>query len=220
MALITPPIRPGESGSERHHYWGRVPAASDLPNVAGSPTQSPPVGGVNVLEPGDVCWVDATQCLYVNLDPTTGAAIWRCMVQSGGNQPGHGSILFWGNDDPVATVGRRFLHPGYDDQVAETTPVLIPAPAAGVIRDLTVYFNSPYTPPPAPNGTLDFTLVVNGVDTALALTGILATQATPVQNTTTAIPVAATDLLAVAVDKIGVGAISIPRRIVVTFRWT
>jgi hypothetical protein len=250
MALITPPIRAGEEGSSRHHFWGRVTDAASLPNVTGSPNFSPPIGGLNVLEPGDVCYVDADECLYVCIfegtPPFLGAdtAIWRCMVQSGGNQPGHGSILTWGNDRLVASAGRRFLYPGYDDQVAEVQPVWVPAPAAGVIRDLTVFFNEPYTPPPGVKGTLDFTLCAftgagqppdygsaawptpnTGPDTALEILGVTADLTGRVQNTVDTVAVPAKALLCVAVDKNedpppAPPGLDVPEGVLTTFRWT
>jgi hypothetical protein len=219
MSLITPPIRAGEEGSSRHHFWGRVPSAADLPNVAGSPSQSPPIAGTNVLEPGDVCWSNAEQCLYVCIVETQGAAIWRCLATRGG--PGGGSILFWGNDRMTASATRQYLHPGY---VAEATPILLPTPEAGVIRDMTIYFNSPYTPPPPTRGSLDFILQVNGVDSALSITGVTGDTAVVVSNNVAAVPVAQGDLLSVAVDKnIDPGPppdVDLPERIVCTFRWT
>jgi hypothetical protein len=227
VAKITPPIRPGASSSEYHHFWGSFVDAASLPNVAASPTQSPPVGGVNVLEAGDVAWAIAEACLYVCLDPTTTTAVWACMAPSGSAAPGHGSILFWGNDRLTGSATPQFLTPGYDDQVAATAAgqIRIPAPAAGVIRDMTVYFNDPYVPPPATLGDLDFILQVNGVDTALEVLGVPGDTAVVTSDNVNTVPVVAGDLLGVKVNKnldpppppVG---LDLPEGIVVTFRWT
>ena len=62
------------SPTDFHGYWGNTYAlASDLPNVAASPTQS------STLQVGDTAYVTSTQALYVCLDATLGAAIWSPM---------------------------------------------------------------------------------------------------------------------------------------------
>jgi len=66
---------------EIHGYWGNTYAlATDLPNVAASPTQS------STLQVGDTAYVTSTQALYVCIDATLGAAIWSPM-STGLNAP-------------------------------------------------------------------------------------------------------------------------------------
>jgi hypothetical protein len=61
-----------------HGYWGNTYAlATDLPNVAASPTQS------STLQVGDTAYVTSTQALYVCIDATLGAAVWSPMSGSG-----------------------------------------------------------------------------------------------------------------------------------------
>ncbi|HEY5657787.1 MAG TPA: hypothetical protein VIY27_08345 [Myxococcota bacterium] len=221
MSVRTPPL------GRTHHFWGQFADLASLPNVLGSPTQSPPIGGVNVLQAGDVAWSIADACLAVCEDPTSGAAVWKCVLVSGG--PGAGSIIYWGNDRINGTGVRQYLTPGYDDQVAKfiTGRIQIPAPDAGTLRDMTVYFNRPYTPPPPVTGVLDFVLAVNGIDTPLKVTGVPADTVTVTQNTTDVVAIAAGDLMAIAVDKRDPANpppppinIDTPEGIVVTFRWT
>jgi hypothetical protein len=214
---LTPLLRKGRLNEK----WDRVHvdvADHSADSSRRGRLQQTPLLGLNVLEPGDVCWVNDDECLYVCIfegtPPFLGAdtAIWRCLATRGG--PGGGSILFWGNDRMTASATRQYLHPGYDDQVAEATPILLPTPEAGVIRDMTIYFNSPYTPPPPTRGSLDFILQ----------TGVTGDTAVVVSNNVAAVPVAQGDLLSVAVDKnIDPGPppdVDLPERIVCTFRWT
>lgn len=229
-----------------HRFWGRYGDVSELPNHPANPASSP---AYDQMRPGDMGLVQTLEQqaidgeLYYLCDrgtPGGGDAVWCQLTKSGGTAPGHGSILTWGNDRIVNTVGRRFLHPGYDDQVAEVQPIWVPAPAAGVLRDLTVFFNDPFPTPPGSTDTLDFTLCVfsgagvppvygsaawptpgTGPDTALTLTGIPVTFTGRAQNTAVAIPVPTTALICVAVDKINAGGgMDVPERIVATFRWT
>ena len=56
-----------------HAYWGIFATYGDLPNVAGSPTQSA------TLEVGDQAYVIADAMLYFCIDATLGAAVWSAM---------------------------------------------------------------------------------------------------------------------------------------------
>ena len=174
-------------------------------------------------------WINtATQTVWRLVDETgPGAAVWIQLQAAGG--PGAGSIIYWGNDRINGTGTRQFLTPGYDDQVAKffSGRTQIPAPAAGTLQDMTVFFNQPYSPPPAVTGVLDFILVVNGVDTLLKVVGMSADTAVVVQNTTDTVPIVAKDLMTIAVDKRDPVSpapppinINTPTGIVVTFRWT
>lgn len=58
----------------QHNYWGKFSDPTDLPNAAGSTFQQ---SGVQV---GDVAWSDSDDKLYVCIDPTRGAAVWREIV--------------------------------------------------------------------------------------------------------------------------------------------
>lgn len=241
--LQNPPA--AEQELKVHHFWGRYDDVDELPNHPSNPAVSP---AFDFMRQGDTAFVQTGADpgdgnYYYLCDRGTlggGDAIWCLLVTSGGDAPGHGSILTWGNDRIVASPGRRFLHPGYDDQVAEVQPIWVPAPAAGVIRDLTVFFNDPYVPPPPTGDTLNFTLCVfsgagpppafgsaawpapgTGPDTTLTLVGVPVTLTGRLQNTTVAIAVPTTALLCVAVDKINSGGgQDVPERIVTTFRWT
>jgi hypothetical protein len=56
-----------------HAYWGIFATYGDLPNVAGSPTQS------STLQTGDQAYVTADQMLYFCTKATLGAAVWSAM---------------------------------------------------------------------------------------------------------------------------------------------
>lgn len=63
--------------------WPTVLATADLPNVAGSPTQS------SALQVGDECYVAGTvNALYVCTTATAGAAVWAPCVQLAGQLGG------------------------------------------------------------------------------------------------------------------------------------
>lgn len=68
----------------QHNYWGLFTDPNDLPNVAGSSFQQ------NGLQRGDVAWSDSDNKLYVCIDPTLGAAVWREMVTT--TTPGSGGV--------------------------------------------------------------------------------------------------------------------------------
>jgi hypothetical protein len=69
-----------------HAYWGIFAAYNDLPNVAGSSTQS-----ANV-QVGDQAYVSADQMLYFCISATLGAAIWSPMGLSPTNFDAFGRL--------------------------------------------------------------------------------------------------------------------------------
>lgn len=66
---------------QKHWYWGIVATAADLPNVAGSPTQS---AALNV---GDQAYVSSSSLVYYCTNATLGAAVWQVFGQSGTYTP-------------------------------------------------------------------------------------------------------------------------------------
>ena len=208
MSDATPPL------GRTHPFWGQFADAASLPNVAGSLTQSPPIGGVNILDAGDEAWSIADACLYVCEDPTTGAAIWNCLMTRGG--PGAGGIISWGNDTVAASQNPdRFLSPWYDDQVAPTSAILVPVPFAGTLRNMTILIGIPT----AETNRIRFTIQVNGVNTSLTVT-IACNVATTLSDNVNEAIVAQGDTLAVLVEKIDGTLSPQPSEIFCTFRWT
>lgn len=59
-----------------HAYWGIFATGADLPNVAGSTTQS------SALETGDQAYSSSDQLLYFCTDATLGAATWSATISS------------------------------------------------------------------------------------------------------------------------------------------
>ncbi len=164
-------------------------------------------------------WINtADDSLWRCVDDTNGAAIWLQLGTSGGSAPGHGSIISWGNDTiGSASAPDRYLSPWYDDQVAPTSPVHVPVPAPGTLRNMTVLLGIPSA---SDTTLIDFTLQVNGVTPpgSLSVT-IPANQAAVAVDNVNSVSVVQGDKITVLVDKAG-NLNPQPREIFCTFRWT
>jgi hypothetical protein len=108
--------------------------------------------------------------------------------------------LIWGAGDVGNSTTTRYLFPGYDDDLAQTVAIRIPAPRAGNIKTLRVVHNGP-----AGNGSaIVYTLRVGGV--ASALTASLASTGSTASDLVNTVAVLAGDLLDIEITKAaGVG---------------
>lgn len=105
--------------------------------------------------------------------------------------------MLWGDNSVGSTTTTRYLSPGYDDGVAETSPTQIRAVRAGTMRNFRMRHNAP-----AGNGSsIVYTLRVNGVATALTVS--LASTATDGSDLVSAVAIVAGDLLDFEVTKAG-----------------
>jgi len=105
------------------------------------------------------------------------------------------SSLLWGDDSVQGTTTTRYLTPGYDDGTAEVTPTQFRLPRPGILRNFRVRHNVP-----AGNGNnIVYTLRVNGVATALAVS--LSSNTADASNLVNAIAVNAGDLVDIEVTK-------------------
>jgi hypothetical protein len=125
---------------------------------------------------------------------------------------GNDTILF-GADALTATTTTRYLYPGYSNSLAQVTPVQYRVPRSGVIRNMRVRQNTT-----AGNGnTIVYTFRKNAA--AQTLTATLASTATDGSDLINSFPVAAGDLLDVAVTK-ALNIAGSPTDIVVTAEFT
>jgi len=123
-------------------------------------------------------------------------------VVSGGAPSAAGNpIIGWGAGNVSATTTTRYLFPGYDMNLAQTSPIQVRAPVPGTLRNLRLRQNVP-----AGNGLpIVYTLRVNGVPTALAVS--IASTASDASDLVNAVAVAAGDLLDWQITKAaGVGS--------------
>ena len=187
MTLATPPL------GRTHHFWGQFADAASLPNVAGSPTQSPPIGGVNVLQAGDVAWSIADTCLYTCITPTTGVAVWRCLATT--DQLTGGGQLSWGNETIASSTTPRYLEPWFSGGLAPTTPIQFEVTRAGTLRSMYVRHNNPG----GSGAVITYTLRVNGI--ATALTVALASTSATGSDLANSVVVAAGDTVDIEVTK-------------------
>lgn len=106
--------------------------------------------------------------------------------------------LTWGAGDAGTTTSDRYLFPGYDDDLAELTEIGWPILRNGILSRLRVRHNVVG----APATLLTYTLMVNGVATALAVS--LAANASDASNLATSVVVSAGDRVSVRVSKAAV----------------
>lgn len=105
------------------------------------------------------------------------------------------AVLFWGNNSVSATTTTRYLSPGFDQTLAQTTPVAFRVPRAGTIRNMYVIHNTG-----AGNGSaIVYTLRVNGVATALSVS--LASTGSTAEDIVDTVAVVAGDRIDIEVTK-------------------
>lgn len=108
-------------------------------------------------------------------------------------------VLQWGNTNVGASTASRLLDPGFEDRLAPLlasgTGTRLRMPRAGTLRNLYVQHNTPG----GTGATVTYTVRVNGVVTALAVS--LASTATTASDMVSAVAVAAGDLVDIEVTK-------------------
>jgi hypothetical protein len=105
-------------------------------------------------------------------------------------------VWFWGNDNLTATTVTRFMTPGFDSASALTTETRrLRVPRAGTIQNLHVLHNTPT----GNGGLIVYTLMVNGVATALTVS--LASTGATAANTVSTVVVAKGDRMSIRVTK-------------------
>lgn len=105
------------------------------------------------------------------------------------------AVLFWGNNSVSSTTTTRYLSPGFDQTLAQTSPVSFRVPRAGTIRNMYLLHNTG-----GGNGAaIVYTLRVNGAATALSVS--LASTSTDAQDTVDTVAVVAGDRIDIEVTK-------------------
>lgn len=104
--------------------------------------------------------------------------------------------LIFGAEAVATNTTPRFLYPGYNPSIAQTTTIQVPASRDGTLRDMFIHQTGDG------NGTnLTYTVRVNGVATVLAIT--MASTDSAASNIVDSVPVSAGDLIDVEVTKAG-----------------
>jgi hypothetical protein len=109
-----------------------------------------------------------------------------------------GAPITWGAGDIAKTTTTRYLFPGYDDDLAQTDIIQWRVPRNGTVRNLRVRCNAVG----AAATNLTYTLRVNGVGTALAVT--MAASSADGSNLANSVVVSAGDLVDIEVTKAAV----------------
>ena len=106
----------------------------------------------------------------------------------------------WGDDNVGNSTVTRYLSPGYSEQgTAGTSDIVrLRVPRAGVVKNLYVKQNTPSSS----TDTLTYTLLLNGVATALTVT--VAANVSTAQDVVNTVSAAAGDELSVRVTKSGI----------------
>lgn len=125
--------------------------ASGNPHRAGPPTAAD-VGRIARQTDNETFW------LLTDHSPIT----W---IQLGMGASAGPSILLWGDDGISTTTTTRYLTPGYDDAVAETTAAEFRIPVSGTLKNMRVRHNTAGVGA----ATITYTLEVNGSGTSLAV---------------------------------------------------
>lgn len=105
------------------------------------------------------------------------------------------STLIWGDNSVATSTTTRYLTPGYDDGIAETSPTQILAPRSGTLRNMRVLHNGT-----SGNGNpIVYTLRINGVASALSVS--LASTAAVGSDLVSTVAVLAGDRIDVEITK-------------------
>jgi len=105
------------------------------------------------------------------------------------------AILIWGDDDIATSTTVRYLTPGYDDSVAETTVASMRIPYSGVLKNLRVRHNSAGSG----SATITYTVLVNGSGSSLVVA--MSNTAQDGSDLVNSANVSAGDLIAIRVNK-------------------
>lgn len=105
------------------------------------------------------------------------------------------SVIIWGDDGISTTTTARYLTPGYDDSIAETSVAEFRIPVAGTLKNLRVRHNTAGVGA----ATITYTVQKNGSDQSLAVA--MSNTAQDGSDLSNTVAVAAGDLVSIKVTK-------------------